>query len=162
MPCAVETKTGSNQISLDHQYVHCSGNMFILALSSHQGSRTRQRLISSTYKKPSLLINRYANIESQTQSNESFITRHVSGKNKDDCDVVRKTGFLWSWNHMIPNKKWKSLVINNSPDGEIFQLKMLRDFKDFCSNADNRLVNFWDECWEVKEKVSLRNLSGKK
>lgn len=151
--CSVETKTGSNQKSFDHQYVHCSGNMFILVPSPHQGLKFRQRLASGSHKKPSF-VNRYP-MESFT-AHEAYITRHVSGKNKEDCDVVRKTGFLWSWNHMIANKKWKSLVIVNSPDGEIFQMRMLRDFKDFCSNQDQRLINFWDQCWEVKERNCIR------
>lgn len=153
MPCAVETKIGSNQISFDNQYVHCSGNMFILIPTPNQLLKTRQRISSPSQKKT--FANRYP-IDTQI-SHEAYITRHVSGKNKEDCDIIRRTGFLWSWNHMIGNKKWKSLVINNSPDGEIFQLRMLRDFKDFCSNQDNRLVNFWDECWELKLKASIKD-----
>lgn len=53
---------------------------------------------------------------------------------------------------MIPNKKWKALTINNSADGELFQLKMLRDFREFCSNADQRLANFWSQSQELKRK----------
>ncbi|XP_055630377.1 GATOR complex protein Iml1 isoform X2 [Toxorhynchites rutilus septentrionalis] len=163
MRCAVETKTGSNQASLDYQYVHCTGNMFILVPNPNHGLKSRQRLASggNIMKKPTNFINRYsASYESQMQSNmfsashEAYITRHVTaGKNKDDCDIIRRTGFLWSWNHMIPNKKWKSLVIAQTE--ELFQLRMLRDFKDFCSNKDQRLVNFWEECWEAKEKSSM-------
>ncbi|XP_029721962.2 GATOR complex protein Iml1 isoform X2 [Aedes albopictus] len=163
MRCAVETKTGSNQVSLDYQYVHCTGNMFILVPNSNQGLKSRQRLASggSTMKKPTNFINRYsASYESQMQHNisfaahEAYITRHVTGsKTKDDCDAIRRTGFLWSWNHMIPNKKWKSLAITHSE--ELFQLRMLRDFKDFCSNKEQRLVHFWDECWAAKEKSSM-------
>jgi hypothetical protein len=67
-----------------------------------------------------------------------------------------KIGFLWQWNHMIPNKKWKSLTINQQND-ELFQLRILRDFKDFCANSDGRLLKFWDESWELKEKLSLLN-----
>lgn len=57
---------------------------------------------------------------------------------------------------MIPNKKWKSLVINNS-EGELFQLKMLKDFREFCSNTDNRLVKFWNNCYDLK-RASLNNI----
>ncbi|XP_050092194.1 GATOR complex protein Iml1 isoform X2 [Anopheles aquasalis] len=175
MRCTVETKTGSNQVSLDYQYVHCSGNMFILVPNPNMGLRSRQRLASggTNFKKPINFINRYlTSLEPQmvpsntggtsaagggiTASHEpSYITRHVTGKGnpKEDCDVIRRTGFLWSWNHMIPNKKWKSLVIAQTDD--LFQLKMLRDFKEFCSNTDQRLVNFWESCWEQKEKVSI-------
>lgn len=58
---------------------------------------------------------------------------------------------------MIPNKKWKSLVINNSSDGELFQLKMLKDFREFCSNTDDRLLKFWNSCHELKRQ-SLNNI----
>uniref|UniRef100_A0A182MHG8 DEPDC5 C-terminal domain-containing protein n=1 Tax=Anopheles culicifacies TaxID=139723 RepID=A0A182MHG8_9DIPT len=163
MRCTVETKTGSNQISLDYQYVHCSGNMFLLVPNPNMGLRSRQRLASggSNFKKPIAFINRYsASYESQmvaTGNHEpSYITRHVTGAKgttKDESEVIRRTGFLWSWNHMIPNKKWKSLVIAQTDD--LFQLKMLRDFKEFCSNTDQRLVAFWESCWELKENASL-------
>ncbi|XP_055688137.1 GATOR complex protein Iml1 isoform X3 [Lutzomyia longipalpis] len=159
MPCAVETKAGSNQASLDFQYVHCSGNMFVLVPSPHQGLRSRQRLASGGSQKKPNFVKHYP-VTTDTQSpHEAYITRHVSGKNKDDMDTIRKTGFLWSWNHMVPNKKWKSLVINNSPDGEIIQLRMLRDFKNFCTNQDQRLIAFWDHCWELKEKASTQTTS---
>ncbi|XP_058067307.1 GATOR complex protein Iml1 [Anopheles bellator] len=170
MRCTVETKTGSNQVSLDYQYVHCSGNMFLLVPNPNLGLRSRQRLASggSSMKKPINFINRYsASYEAQVAPGAggsgaapaghepSYITRHVTGKGntKDDCDVSRRIGFLWSWNHMIPNKKWKSLVIAQTDD--LFQLKMLRDFREFCSNTDQRLVNFWESCWELKEKASI-------
>ena len=52
---------------------------------------------------------------------------------------------------MIPNKRWKSLIINNSSDGELFQLKMLKDFREFCFNNDNRLVKFWNHCYDLKQ-----------
>nr|XP_040227207.2 GATOR complex protein Iml1 isoform X3 [Anopheles coluzzii] len=167
MRCTVETKTGSNQVSLDHQYVHCSGNMFLQVPNPNVGGMrsTRQRLASggSNFKKPIAFINRYsASYESQMVAapsghEPSYITRHVTGAKgsaKDEGgEVMRRTGFLWSWNHMIPNKKWKSLVIAQTDD--LFQLKMLRDFKEFCANADQRLVSFWESCWELKEKASL-------
>lgn len=159
LPCAVETKIGSNQTSLDSQYVHCSGNMFILIPSIADGLRCRRHLLSesSNDKQPkaTLFAQRYRVSESHSWSAssrdlESFITRHVSGKNKEDCENVWATGFLWSWNHMIANKKWKSLVINNSADGEIVQMRMLRDFKAFCANQEDRLKSFWDDCWSRK------------
>uniref|UniRef100_A0A182PF51 DEP domain-containing protein n=1 Tax=Anopheles epiroticus TaxID=199890 RepID=A0A182PF51_9DIPT len=164
MRCTVETKTGSNQVALDYQYVHCSGNMFLLVPNPNMGLRSRQRLASggSNFKKPIAFINRYsASYESQmvaapSSHEPSYITRHVTGAKvsaKEESEVMRRTGFLWSWNHMIPNKKWKSLVIAQSDD--LFQLKMLRDFKEFCANADQRLVTFWESCWELKEKASL-------
>lgn len=68
-----------------------------------------------------------------------------------------QVGFLWAWNHMIPNKKWKSLVVQNSADGEIFQLKMLKDFRDFCANSENRLLKFWQQAKDLRVKWKLQH-----
>ena len=62
---------------------------------------------------------------------------------------------------MIANKKWKSISLSNSPDGELFQLRMLQDFKEFCSNNNDRLLNYWEECWAAKEK-SCTNINNNK
>ena len=80
------------------------------------------------------------------------------GSPSKEAEGQKLGSFLWQWNHMIQNKKWKSLVINQSD--ELFQLRMLRDFTDFCANRDGRLLNFWDECWELKEKLSIINNGG--
>lgn len=152
MPCQTENKIGSNQPSFDFQYVHCSGNMFILVPSQNTGLKSRQRLASNTAKKTNF-PSRYSLSGESQKLHEAYVTRHVSAKNKEDYDITRKTGFLWSWNHMIANKKWKLMTIKNTD--ELFQLRMLKDFKNFCRNQDNRLVNFWEECWEKKERASL-------
>lgn len=164
MPCVTETAIGSDQRSLDALYVHCSGLMFILVPSIMDGLRCRKHLLSESSAaalaneqpvatKQSVFAQRYLKAEGITPGMDaSFITRHVSGKNKEDCDNVWATGFLWSWNHMIANKKWKSLVINNSVEGELFQLRMLRDFKAFCANHNERLTGFWEQCWRQKEE----------
>lgn len=106
---------------------------------------------------------------SSVPQKENYINRHVQNnsgngsKDSDDDESVigghRKhtNGFLWQWNHMIPNKKWKSYVINGTD--ELFQLRMLRDFKEFCLNCDGRLLKFWDESWQEKEKLSILNSS---
>lgn len=62
-------------------------------------------------------------------------------------------GFLWSWNHMV-SRKWKT--ISTSAGDEVFQKKIIQDFKHFCSNGDNRLSLFWESCWELKEKMFTR------
>lgn len=172
--CSCETKTGSNEISVDWQYVHMTGNMFILVPSSSHGARaTMRRLGVGGGSNTSPLAGSLGNAKRlknyhQVQQNsvpekENYITRHVQNGPNSSKEVgengfnslsgTYKLGFLWQWNHMIANKKWKSLVINGTD--EIFQLRMLRDFKDFCSNADGRLLKFWDEAWEKKERLSI-------
>lgn len=108
--------------------MHCTGNMFALI-----------RCASNNYQ-----------MESPSR-HEANVTRCVYG-HTNNTNVPKKVGFLWAWNHMIPNKKWKALTINNSVDGELFQLKMLKDFREFCSNADQRLSTFWASCQELKRK----------
>lgn len=160
IPCATETSIGSDQRSLDRQYVHCSGLMFILIPSIMDGLRCRKHLLSESATvnteaavandpKQAMFAQRYLMSDGSSPGMDvSFITRHVSGKKKDDCDNVWATGFLWSWNHMIANKKWKSWVINNS--SELLQLRMLQDFKAFCANDGERLWSFWEDCWRRK------------
>ncbi|KAI8123430.1 DEP domain-containing protein 5 [Lucilia cuprina] len=135
LPCVVEKKfTFNKDIPKEYQYVHCSGNMFALIRCS---KNTNYQMDSPSRQ-------------------EANVTRCVYG-HTNNTNVPKKIGFLWAWNHMIPNKKWKSLLINNSSDGELFQLKMLKDFREFCSNIDNRLVKFWNHCHDLK-RASLNNI----
>ena len=48
-------------------------------------------------------------------------------------------GFLWTFNYML-TKRWKSSI---SGDNEV-GFSMLHDFRQFCSNHNNRLRDFWD------------------
>ena len=42
-------------------------------------------------------------------------------------------------------------ISNAGATGDIpFMDMMLADFRAFCANEDNRLKNFWDECWAKK------------
>ncbi|XP_034484120.1 GATOR complex protein Iml1 isoform X2 [Drosophila innubila] len=125
-PCVLEET--NKDLPKEYQYVHCTGNMFALI-----------RCASHNYQ-----------MESPSRQ-EANVTRCVYG-HTNNTNVPKKVGFLWAWNHMIPNKKWKALTINNSVDGELFQLKMLKDFREFCSNSDQRLANFWANCQELKRK----------
>ncbi|XP_067645946.1 GATOR complex protein Iml1 isoform X2 [Eurosta solidaginis] len=135
LPCVIEKKFSFNKdVPKEYQYVHCSGHMFVLI-----------RCSKNNYQ-----------IESPSRQ-EANVTRCVYG-HTNNTNVPKKVGFLWAWNHMIPNKKWKSLIIKNSPDGELFQLKMLKDFRDFCSDTDERLTKFWEVCQELKRKsLNLEN-----
>ncbi|XP_043495454.1 GATOR complex protein Iml1 isoform X3 [Polistes fuscatus] len=145
IPCLVESSEN------DHQYVHMTGNAFILVPST-KSTRPRQRAGTNIVRR-STGQKRYPVHPEQPSPHEAYITRHVSGKSKDDYNVDRRMGFLWSWNHMI-SRKWRSL--STSAGDELFQKKIIQDFKHFCSNGDNRLKQFWDSCWELKEKSCTR------
>ncbi|XP_058807766.1 GATOR complex protein Iml1 isoform X1 [Phymastichus coffea] len=130
-----------------HQYVHVSGNAFILVPSTIS-PRPRQHTGANIIRR-NAGQKRYPIHAEQPSPHEAYITRHVSGKNKDDYNMDRRMGFLWSWNHML-SRKWKYPTL--STGDELFQKKIIQDFRHFCSNGDNRLKRFWDSCWELKEK----------
>ncbi|KAK0165545.1 hypothetical protein PV328_004052 [Microctonus aethiopoides] len=139
----------------DHQYVHVTGTIFVL-VPSMMLPRPRQRSGRNIVRR-NTGQNRYPVHPEQPSPHEAYITRHVSGKNKDDFDMDERLGFLWSWNHML-NRKWKSL--SSSSGDETFQKKIIQDFKHFCANGDNRLFEYWESCWESKGKTFIRtNLS---
>ena len=47
-------------------------------------------------------------------------------------------------------RRWRGP--NSATGDEQFQNKMLKDFREFCSNQNNRLLNFWDQCWTIREQ----------
>ncbi|XP_012252064.2 GATOR complex protein Iml1 isoform X6 [Athalia rosae] len=136
----------------DHQYVHVTGNAFILVPST-PCIRPRPRTDTNIIRRITGQ-KRYPVHPDQSSPHEAYITRHVSGKNKDDYSMDRRVGFLWSWNHMI-GRKWKSSSSSATGD-ELFQKKIIQDFRNFCSNHDNRLRQYWESCWELKEKTCSR------
>ncbi|XP_063975968.1 GATOR complex protein Iml1 isoform X1 [Diachasmimorpha longicaudata] len=143
VPCQVESNEN------DHQYVHLTGNSFILVPST-MCPRPRQRTGTNIVRRNNQ--KRYPVHPDQPSPHEAYITRHVSGKS-NDFSMDRPIGFLWSWNHMI-SRKWKSL--SPSTGDELFHKKIIQDFKHFCSNEDNRLSLFWESCWEMKEKTCTK------
>jgi hypothetical protein len=75
-------------------------------------------------------------------------SRHMDS-NKPTYDHS-ETGFLWSWNCTL-SKRWKQSS-NTGATGDIpFMDKVLADFRNFCANKDNRLKDFWDDCWAKKQ-----------
>ncbi|XP_028328449.1 GATOR complex protein DEPDC5 isoform X2 [Gouania willdenowi] len=52
-------------------------------------------------------------------------------------------GFYWAYNTML-TKAWRTGVLGDERLAE----RLLRDFTDFCSNKDGRLLNFWNGCQE--------------
>ncbi|KAK9298142.1 hypothetical protein QLX08_008454 [Tetragonisca angustula] len=141
VPCLIESTEN------DHQYVHMTGNAFIL-IPSTTNTRSRPRTATNIVRR-NIGQKGYPIHSDQPSPHEAYITRHVSGKNKDDYNKDKRIGFLWSWNHML-SRKWKSS--STLAGDELFQKKLIQDFRHFCSNGDNRLKQFWESCWEIKEK----------
>uniref|UniRef100_A0A673B2J0 DEP domain containing 5, GATOR1 subcomplex subunit n=1 Tax=Sphaeramia orbicularis TaxID=375764 RepID=A0A673B2J0_9TELE len=54
-----------------------------------------------------------------------------------------RVGYYWAYNTML-TKAWRTGVLGDEKLAD----RLLRDFTDFCSNKDNRLLNFWDSCQE--------------
>ena len=75
------------------------------------------------------------------------ISRHMD-LNKPTYDHS-DTGFLWSWNFTI-SKRWKDISKTGATGDIAFMDRMLADFRAFCANQDNRLKDFWDDCWSHK------------
>ncbi|XP_031365715.1 GATOR complex protein Iml1 isoform X11 [Apis dorsata] len=141
VPCLIESTEN------DHQYVHMTGNAFIL-IPSTINTKARPRTATNIVRRNTGQKG-YPIHSDQPSPHEAYITRHVSGKNKDDYNKDKRIGFLWSWNHMI-SRKWRSS--STLIGDELFQKKLIQDFRHFCSNGDNRLKQFWESCWEIKEK----------
>ncbi|XP_074643885.1 GATOR1 complex protein DEPDC5-like [Tubulanus polymorphus] len=105
------------------KYVHCTGGMFALIPET----------TASNVKSADTPLGRTR--AHQTQSlHKEFVARQVA-----NCE--HPAGFIWSWNFML-TKRWRS---QNTGD-ETFPDKMLADFRRFCSNEDNRLIDYWDSC----------------
>nr|XP_022917865.1 GATOR complex protein DEPDC5 isoform X2 [Onthophagus taurus] len=141
IPCLTETEKEYTQ---DRQYVHATGTVFILISSPMTSNRCNNLTVRSAEQTD----RKYGAIDVMPSPHEAYITRHVSGKNKDDYDNSKRMGFLWSWNHMI-SRRWRT---NPAIDNN-FQTKLLKDFRHFCLNYENRLKTFWDECWELKSNI---------
>jgi DEP domain-containing protein 5 len=169
IPRSCETKTGSNDICADYHYVHITGNMFVLVPRTPHAMRVALRRYGKNSSGQSSLsgslgtqkrLKNYYHSEGSTPSKENqYISRHVQINNdySENRQALTNSeiGFLWQWNHAIANRKWKSYNINGSD--ELYQHRMLRDFKDFCSNSNGRLLKFLEDSWEKKELQSLAN-----
>lgn len=82
--------TSNGVTSQEYQYVHCTGTVFILV--SCPTPRPRLRSASTNQKK---LVGRYSDHTDIVSSpHEAYITRHVSGKNKDDYDNSRRASIF--------------------------------------------------------------------
>jgi hypothetical protein len=85
--CMLEAPNNPDATSREHQYVHCTGTVFILV--SRPALKPRSRVPSVGSKsRPTGRFSVHADVV--PSPHEAYITRHVSGKNKDDYDNTRK------------------------------------------------------------------------
>jgi len=72
----------------------------------------------------------------------------VASSRTTDSQLSRfDLGFYWCWNFCL-GKKWRS----SQTGEEKYQDIMLADFRAFCANNNNRLLNFWNEVNEIANK----------
>lgn len=129
-----------------HQYVHCTGGMYVIIEDSHVPT-VPNKDTNSTGKFSRL--NSYGNgkdvkhsgsfgKKSSAEMRKDYIARQTSETFKTSTEPELEIGFLWSWNFMS-SRRWRSA---NTGD-EHFQDKVLSDFRAFCSNEEHRLQDFW-------------------
>ncbi|EEB16663.1 DEP domain-containing protein, putative [Pediculus humanus corporis] len=160
--CVVESRKSvrasyRNLYNHHHQYVHVTGNMFIL-IPSTPCSKLKERMVQNSISVGSRSFDHHQQssrkypIQSDVacSPHEEYITRHVYGNKKAYNESDSRPGFLWFWNHMV-SRRWKCSSTPATGD-EVFQNKILEDFRQFCSNQDNRLKSFWDESYEKFQK----------
>lgn len=83
IPCLVEASSGGS--AQEHQYIHATGTVFVLVSSPAPGPRNRQTSITDRS------AGRYSvHADVVPSPHEAYITRHVSGKNKDNYDNSRR------------------------------------------------------------------------
>ena len=140
----VACSTDSNQqrssatFSTHHQYIHCTGNCFVLIPT--ELPIKKQGILGLSSKKVSLGRER----REEEPPRKNVVTRVVDGQTQLPYSH-NATGFLWSWNFMI-SKRWRSLSTTGATGDIAFMDKLLADFRRFCDNREDRLVDYWREC----------------
>ncbi|XP_013383589.1 GATOR complex protein DEPDC5 [Lingula anatina] len=156
--CLVQTPRPLNYQSDDTkpQWVHCTGGMFVMipdsaasAIPENSTCLTDRRMPNPTaMHKLFTKSNAHKDyIERQRNRADSVNISFSSDISAGTEDI--KVGFLWCWNSML-SKRWRS---PNTGD-ESFQDKVLADFRAFCSNQDNRLREFWEQCHEQLQSAT--------
>ncbi|RWS16531.1 DEP domain-containing protein 5-like protein [Dinothrombium tinctorium] len=116
---------------VQRQYVHVSGSLFVLIPNRKLSQGEQNKVVDDVC----------------CGAHEEYITRHFSGiKQTENHSEQNKIGFLWSWNYMI-TKRWKTPATGD----ETFQRRVLKDFRLFCANDEDRLRSFWD-AYEIESK----------
>lgn len=150
--------------NIERQFVHMSGFAFValpnlvsettdepagktsladdLGSSKYTSSSALGLPIKSKVTMASLKIEEQETVSSP---HEEYITRHISGARKNKASRLRgetneRFEFIWSWNYML-TKRWRS----PSTQDESQAVSLMLDFRDFCANGSERLVNFWEQ-----------------
>ena len=89
VPCLIESTEN------DHQYVHMTGNAFIL-IPSTTNTRSRPRTATNIVRR-NIGQKGYPIHSDQPSPHEAYITRHVSGKNKDDYNKDKRVSIYDSF-----------------------------------------------------------------
>ncbi|XP_040580787.1 GATOR complex protein Iml1 [Lepeophtheirus salmonis] len=129
IPCYNQQRS-SSIFSTHHQYIHCTGNCFLLIPTQLKLNTGIQGY------RDSVVSNSNENLEG-TYDQTDFRPLYDHSK----------TGFIWSWNFMI-SRRWKMMSNTGATGSILFMDKLLSDFRSFCRNEDGRLQNFWNECWK--------------
>ncbi|XP_066226526.1 GATOR1 complex protein DEPDC5 isoform X3 [Saccopteryx leptura] len=69
--------------------------------------------------------------------------RNSTSSTSQNLFCEERIGYNWAYNTML-TKTWRSSATGD----EKFADRLLKDFMDFCTNRDNRLVTFWTSCLE--------------
>ena len=121
-------------------YVHYSGGMFAM-IPDTKTSSPRNR--DGTHRKVTVgSFKEYIAYQSSRTDGMPHTGSNTTETDSVTSSAYYQVGFLWSWNYML-TKRWRS---SNTGD-EHFQDKVLADFRSFCSNDENRLKDYWSNCW---------------
>lgn len=128
----------STATDIQRQFVHISG--FVFVMLPNIDNIKCPHIMSPTRKRTFMLKLELS--EPICSPHEEYITRHFSGvkQTEDRTKADSKIGYLWSWNYML-TKRWRSA----STQDEGFAVALMQNFREFCQNREDRLVNFWNE-----------------
>ncbi|BES97244.1 Protein of unknown function (DUF3608) [Nesidiocoris tenuis] len=131
--CAVKSEPAQ-----PHQYVHLSGNIFLL-IPSHpcEHPTTPSQLQVQPPKFGS-------SPDPSASPRHEFVSRLVG---THSFNHETRIGFLWSKNHMV-SRRWK-LGPTCAASDDNFVAKLYNDFMAFCRNENDRLMLFWSSCKET-------------
>jgi len=138
VPCVpnARLRREDGRFSTKNQYVHYSGNMFLLIPAAIELQRGIQGV----------------GVEREEAAEDlKVISKSISGRRP--VYDHSKTGFLWSWNFMA-SRRWRNICNTGATGNIAFMDKMLLDFRAFCANEDGRLEAFAKEFHAKNQPVS--------